>query len=165
MHRRIHGSLKGQLGVKSCLSCSLACGTSEPKTLLNRASKLDYDVCSAQTEVLPKGAGTQSPARYPWARPRSCPFSNPRRGLRAISARAQEDRNAACALKAYPTARSASTRAPCLAAIAQNLRRLASVVARRPPPALFGSADRVSWELRREHQGPHIKAGRVQPDA
>jgi hypothetical protein len=45
-----------------------------------------------------------------------------------------------------------------LAAIAQNLRRLASLVAR--PPTRSGSVHRVALELRKERQGRRIKAGR-----
>src|SRR5947209_6034152 len=46
----------------------------------------------AQTAVLPKGSITQDPARYPCACLRRCPVVRWRRGLRALSASAQEDR-------------------------------------------------------------------------
>ena len=37
----------------------------EGKTLAYRASELDCDVCNLKIPVLPKGAITQDPARYP----------------------------------------------------------------------------------------------------
>ncbi len=110
-------------------------------TLIYLARKHDCDGCKLRAQCCPKVPFRKIPRdRHEAARDvaRSLASTD---GVRPVATRTQEDRDAVRSPEAHPEARSASTarstRRPgrvCSGRIAQNLRRLASLVA-RPPPA------------------------------
>ena len=137
----------------------------EGKTLLYRASKLDCDVCPLKPQCCPKEPSRKIPRDiHEHARDVARSFAGTEDFEKSRRERKKIEMRFAHLKRILKLGR-LRLRGPrgaqdefVLAAIAQNLRRLASLVA-RPPPAR-GSVHRVALELRRERQGRRIKAGR-----
>jgi hypothetical protein len=101
---------------------------------------------------------------------KGCPIAHWHRWLRAIAARAQEDRDAVRALEAHPAARSASTARPArrpgrVCSCRHRPELAAARIAGCPAAAISSPVHCVAWVLRRERQGRQINAGRPQPCA
>ena len=139
----------------------------EGKTLLYRASKLDCDVCPLKPQCCPKEPSRKIPRDiHEHARDVARSFAGTEGFEQSRRERKKIEMRFAHLKRILKLGR-LRLRGPrgaqdefVLAAIAQNLRRLASLVARPPPAA--GPVYCVAWELRRERQGRRIKAGRCQ---
>jgi hypothetical protein len=118
----------------------------EGKTLLCRASELDCDVCPLKPQCCPKEPARKIPRDI---HENARDLARSHRRLRAIAARAKEDRDAVRASEAHPEAWSASTSRPARRSGRVHPCRhrpepAATRVAGRPATAICGSVHRVA---------------------